>query len=110
LSEEHRLRVFEMIFGHKWDEVTGGWRRLHNEELNDLQSSPDIFWVIKSRRMRCVGHIAHMGRTEMHTGFWWGNQRERDNLENPGINWRIILKWIFKQWDGWHGLDSSGLE
>jgi hypothetical protein len=66
LSEERRLRVFEnrvlrRIFGLKRDEVTGEWRRLHNEELYDLYSSPKIFWVIKSRRMRWAGHVARMG-------------------------------------------------
>jgi hypothetical protein len=66
LREESKLRVFEnmvlrRIFGSRRDEVTGEWRRLHNEELNDLYSSPNIVWVIKSRRMRWAGHVACMG-------------------------------------------------
>jgi hypothetical protein len=66
LREEHRLRVFEnrvlrRIFGPKRDEVTGEWRKLHNEELHDLYSSPSITRIIKSRRMRWAGHIARMG-------------------------------------------------
>jgi hypothetical protein len=66
LREEHRLRVFEnrvlrRIFGPKRDEVTGEWRKLHNEELNILYSSPDIIRQFKSRRMRWAGHVARMG-------------------------------------------------
>jgi hypothetical protein len=51
------------------------------------------------------GHVAHMGRVEVYTGFWWGNLRERDHLEDPGVDRRIILKWIFRKWDvrAWTG-------
>jgi hypothetical protein len=66
LRGEHRLRVFEnrvfrRIFGRKRDEVTGGWRKPHNEELHGLYSSPGIIRVIKARRKRWAGHVAHMG-------------------------------------------------
>jgi hypothetical protein len=66
LTEECRLRVFEnrvlrRIFGPKRDEVTGEWRKLHNEELNDLYSLPNIVQVVKSRRLRSAGHVACMG-------------------------------------------------
>jgi hypothetical protein len=54
--------VFRRIFGHKRDEVTGQWRRLHIEELNKLYSSPNIIRVIKTRRIRCGGHVACNGQ------------------------------------------------
>jgi hypothetical protein len=78
--EERRLRVFENrvlrgIFGPKRDEVTGEWRKLHNEELNDLCSLPNIVRVVKSRRMRWALHIARMGRRELCIGCWWENLR-----------------------------------
>jgi hypothetical protein len=66
LREERRLRVFEnrvlrRVFGPKRDEATGEWRKLHNDELNDLYSLPNIVQVVKSRRMRWVGHAVRMG-------------------------------------------------
>jgi hypothetical protein len=66
LREEHRLRVFEnrvprRIFGPKRDEVTGGWKKLHNEELRDLYPSQSIIRIIKARRMRWAGYVARMG-------------------------------------------------
>ena len=80
LREEKKLRVFEnmvlrRIFGPRRDEVTGEWRRLHNEELNDLYSSPNKVRVIKSKRMRWAGYVARMGEERS----WWGNRRERDH-------------------------------
>jgi hypothetical protein len=73
LRDEHRLSVFEnmmmrKIFGPKRDEVTGGWRKLHNDELLNLYSSPSIIRMIKSRCMRCAGHVARM--MEKRNAYW----------------------------------------
>jgi hypothetical protein len=96
-------RVLRRIFGPKRDEVTGEWIRLRNEEFNYLYSSQNIIRVIKSKRMRWAGLVAHMGEGTVHTGFWW--EREGDHLEENCVDGRIILKWIFKKWDGgaWTG-------
>jgi len=98
--------VLRRIFGPKRDEVTREWRKIHNEELNDPYCSPKIDRVIKSRRMRWAGHVARMGRGEMYTGFWWGNLRESDHLEDKGVDGRIILRWTFSKWalGVWTGL------
>jgi hypothetical protein len=74
LKDEHRLRVsgnrvLRRIFGPKRDEVTGEWRKLHNEEFHNLYSSPSIIRVIKPRRMRWAGHIARMGGRGMYIGY-----------------------------------------
>jgi hypothetical protein len=79
--------VTREIFWPKKEEVTRNWRQLHNWELHDLYSSPNIIRVISSRRMRWAGHVARSsGRREIYTGFRWGDVKEIDNLEGPGIN------------------------
>jgi hypothetical protein len=77
------------------DEVAGEWRKLYNEETNDMHSSPNISRVIISRNT--------YGRGELHSGIWWGNLRERDHLEDLGVDGRIISRWIFRKWEGGGG-------
>jgi hypothetical protein len=97
LREERKLRVFEnrvlrKVFGPKRDEVTGEWRKLHNKELNDLYSSPNIFRAFISRRMRWAGHVARieerrgvnmvlMGRPERKRLFGRPRHRWEDNIK-----------------------------
>jgi hypothetical protein len=77
LREERRLRVLGRVFGPKRDEVIGEWRKLHNEELNDLYSLPNIVRVVKSRTLRWAGHVARMGEERGVHRVLWGNVRER---------------------------------
>jgi len=90
--EERKLRVFEnrvlrRIFGSRRDEVTGEWRRLHIEELNDLYSSPNIVPVIKSRRMRCAGYVTRMGEERGVYRVLVGKPEGKRSLGRPSRRW-----------------------
>jgi len=90
--EERKLRVFEnmvlrRIFGPRRDEVMGEWRRLHNEELNDLYSSPNIVRVIKSRGMRWAGHVAHMGEERAAYRILVGKPEGKRPMRRPRHRW-----------------------
>jgi hypothetical protein len=86
LREKHRLRVLRRTFGTKRDEVTGGWRKLHNDEFHNLYSSPNIINMIKSRRMIWAGHVARMGRRKMHIGYWWQIDKERHHFGEQDVS------------------------
>jgi hypothetical protein len=99
-------RVLRRIFGPKRDETTGEWRRLHNEELNDLYSSPNIIRVIKSRKMRGARHVARMEEKRGAYRILVGRPEGSHHLGEPAVEGRIIVKWMFKMWDrGGHGLE-----
>jgi hypothetical protein len=89
-------RVLRRIFGPKRDEVTGGWRKLQNEELHNLYSSPSIIIMAKSRRMRWAGHEVRMGRRGKNAGFSRERQKERDHFQDIKVGGRVILKWIIE--------------
>jgi hypothetical protein len=98
LRKEHRLRVFEnralrKIFGPKREE-DGLQRKLHNDKLHGMYSSPNILRVIKSRRMMWAGHVACMERGEVFRGFWFGGPKGRDHWEDLGVGGRITLRLI----------------
>ena len=102
-------RVLKRVFGPKRDEVTGEWRKLYNEELSDLYPLPNIVRVVKSRRMRWAGHVACMGEGRGVHRVLVGKPTERAHWEDPDVDGRIILRWIFKKWEwvvgtGWRWL------
>jgi hypothetical protein len=99
-------RVLRRIFGPKRDEVTG-WRRLHNEELNDLYSSPNIIRVIISRRMRWVGHVALMGEKRDAYRILVGRPEGRRPLGKPRRRWEDNIKMDLQE-VGW-GIDWIAL-
>jgi hypothetical protein len=104
VREKCRLRVSEnrvlrRIFGPKRDKVTREWRKLHKEELNDLCSSPNIVQVIKSRRMRWAGNVARMGERRGVYRVSVGKPEGKNHLGDPGIDGKIILRWIYRKWD-----------
>jgi hypothetical protein len=85
-------RVLRRIFGPKRDEVTGGWRKLHNEELHNLYSSPSIIRIMKSRRMRWAGHVARMGEKRNACRILVGKPEGR-----PKRRWVDKLGWILER-------------
>ena len=97
LREERRLRMFEnrvlrRVFGPKRDEVTGEWRKLHNEELSDLLPLPNIVQVVKSRRMRWVGHVARMGEGRGVHRVLVGKPEGKGPLGKPRRRWEDNIK------------------
>jgi hypothetical protein len=100
-------RVLRRIFGPKRDEVTGEWRKLHNEKLRNLYSSPDIIRQVKSRRMRWVGHVAHMGAKRKVYKVLVGKPKGRRLLGRP--RWEDGVRMDLREIGlGGCGLDSTG--
>ena len=117
MRQERKLRVFEnlvlrRIFRPRRDSVTGEWRRLHNEELKDLYSSPNIVRVIKSRRMRWAGHVACMGKERWVHRVLLGKLEGRRPLGRPRRRWvdniRIDLQEVGCGYMDWIGLAQDG--
>jgi hypothetical protein len=113
LREERRLRVFEnrvlrRIFGPTRDEVTGEWRKLHNEELHDLYYSPNIVRVIKSRRMRWAGYVARMGEERGVYRVLVGKPEGNRSLGRPRHRWEDTIRMDLQE-VGYGVMDWIGL-
>ena len=101
--------VLRRIFGPKRDEVTGEWRKLHNEELDDLYCSPNMVRVIKSRRMRWVRHVARMGERRGVYRVLMGKPEGNRPHERPWHRWEDIIKMDLQEVGcGGYGLDRTG--
>jgi hypothetical protein len=109
--EETRMfenRVLRGIFGPKRDEVKGEWRKLHNEELHDLYSSPSIIRIIKSKRMRWAGHVARMGEKRNAYRLLVGNPEGKRPLGRPRRRWVDNISMDLGE-VGWDDVDWIGL-
>jgi hypothetical protein len=102
-------RVLRRISGPKRDEVTGDWRKLHNEELHNFYSSPNIIRMSKSRRMRWTGHVARMGEKRNAYRTLVKKPEGKKPLGRPRRRWVDNIN-IVLRWDGVYGLDRSGPE
>jgi hypothetical protein len=101
-------RVLMRIFGPKRDEVTGEWRKLHNEELHDLYSSPSIIRIMKVRRMIWAGHVARMGAKRNAYRLLVGKPEGRRPLGRPRHRWLDNIRMELVE-VGWHDVDWIGL-
>jgi len=111
-AEGFENMVLRRIFGSRRDEVTGEWRRLHIEELNDLYFSPNTVRVIKSIRMRWAGHVARMVEESGVYRVLVGKPEGKNHLGDLGVDGWIILGWISRRWDVgmWTGLGLPRIE
>jgi hypothetical protein len=101
-------RVLRRIFGPKRDEVSGEWRKLHNEELHDLYSSPSIIRIIKKRRMRWAGHVARMGEKRNAYRLLVGKPEGKIPLGRPRRGWVDNIRMDLRE-VGWSDVDWIGL-
>jgi hypothetical protein len=100
--------VLRRIFGPKRDEVTGNWRKLHNEKLHNLHSSPSIIRMVKSRKMRWAGHVARMGERKNAYRILVGEPERRRPLGRPRRRWVDNIKMDLRE-IGWDGIDRTDL-
>jgi hypothetical protein len=101
-------KVLSRIFGLKRDEVTGGWRKLHNEELRDLYCSPSIIRIIKTRRMRWAWHVARKGEKRNAYRLLLGKPEGKRSIGRPRCRWVDNIKMDLLE-IGWGGVDWIGL-